>query len=543
MDPNPFADLMPQPNAGTNPFADLIPQAQADEGTFEPATILPVAINKQTGKRKLAVPGALQHVGDVIQRAMSGDERAALEAAAIFSPTPAGKLSWAAKPVARGVVGPAANRLGVDLPRAATGGRIQQNVSRRLSDVPVVGTPIEKASSSAIGQIGQAAKKVEQGYGAGSVPAAGEAARAGIGNYIKNVSREGVSKAYDKVDGLVDQGVTSRLSATERTAAEIARRRQAAAQGGSSALSVVDEALARPEGLTYAGIKQLRTSVGEMLDGGTLPAGISNSELKQIYGSLTQDLKAAVYTAGGPKALQQFERANRYNALVSANREKLVTILGAKSDEAIVDRVLGAAGSTARADSKLLARARKALDKDTWNEIASASVAKLGRDAEGNFTPDRFLTAWGKISPQGKATLFGGQPDLLKSLNDIATVSSRFKQLNRYANPSGTGGMVSMTGMLGWVATEPLSAITTLVGGRVAAHILSKPSTARSVAKWAKQAEAAATAPQSKSNLANYRVATRALALSIAAELGVEDQAKRIEEELNQATIPGMMGT
>jgi hypothetical protein len=121
-------------------------------------------------------------------------------------------------------------------------------------------------------------------------------------------------------------------------------------------------------------------------------------------------------------------------------------------------------------------------------------------------------------------------------------VSSRFKELNRYANPSGTGGTASLAGLAAWVGTEPFSAATAVVSGRVMAHLLARPATARSVARWMQQAEKAAERSGDHSALNNYRMATRSLAISIARELGAEDTSPRIEKELNQAVLPGYVG-
>lgn len=524
-------------------------ESQAGADDWRGGMLLPLETNQATGERRLAVPGIVKDVQRNMEAAVQDPRseegvNAAFMSALTFSPTPAGKLSWAPK-LARPQSGPvaeAASRIGVDIPRAALGGRIQQNVARRLSDIPFVGTPLEKASEKAISQTGQAARNVERGYGAGSIPRAGEAARSGITDYIKNVSKESVSKQYDKVDELVNPDVTAPLSRTKAMVENINKARNAAAQGPSQGASLVAEALSRTEGLNYAGIKQLRTSIGELIDTGVLPTGVSGVELKRIYSSLTDDLKSIVTAAGGPRALAQFERANKYSSLVSANREKLATVLGAKSDEAIVDRLVAAAGSTSRADAKLLSRAKKALDGDTWNELASATVSRLGRGPDGNFSPERFVTAWGKLTQHGRAQLFG-HGDLSRSLTDIATVSSRFKELNRYANPSGTGGTLSVVGAGAWLTSEPFTAATVLVGGRVMAHLLSKPATARSVARWMRAAdEAASEAASGRGNLNNYHIAIKALSLSIARELGTEETAPQIEKEFNSITLPGFSG-
>ena len=56
-----------------------------------------------------------------------------------------------------------------------------------------------------------------------------------------------------------------------------------------------------PGGLTYEGIKNLRTNIGQMLSRGILPDDVNGSHLKQIYGALSDDLNASV-GASGPKS-------------------------------------------------------------------------------------------------------------------------------------------------------------------------------------------------------------------------------------------------
>jgi hypothetical protein len=260
---------------------------------------------------------------------------------------------------------------------------------------------------------------------------------------------------------------------------------------------MIAQAMNRDGGLNYQGIKTLRSRVGEMLDNPSLiPADMSQAELKQIYGGLSDDLKGAVERAGGKPALTAFNDANAYAANVAKERETLNGVLGTKSDEAIFDKIASMAGSTSRADISTLLQVKKAVSPETWNEISSAVIAKIGRDQEGNLTPDRFISGYGKLSDIGKSTLFS--PETRQALDDIAKVSSRFKQLNQYANPSGTGQTV-MTGALGGVAfVNPIVALKVAVPGYVTAKLLSRPATAKAVADYMKAYELAAAAPQGK---------------------------------------------
>jgi hypothetical protein len=175
-------------------------------------------------------------------------------------------------------VAAAGQRVGVDMPLAATTDSLAlQNVGRKLTDYTLVGTDLEKASKNAVSQIGQAFTNVEKGYGSGSVPRAGEMAREGITDYIKGVSKEAVEKQYTKVGELLDPTVTVELPKTLDVSNAINGERSAAALKPSGAVALVNDAVTRPEGLTYEGIKKLRTSIGEMIDTGVLPADTSGA--------------------------------------------------------------------------------------------------------------------------------------------------------------------------------------------------------------------------------------------------------------------------
>src|SRR5690606_18292491 len=110
------------------------------------------------------------------------------------------------------------------------------------------------------------------------------------------------------------------------------------------------------------------------------------------------------------------------------------------------------------------------------------------RDPEGKFSPDRFVTAYGNLSKEGKRLLFRstGRKEVADALDDIALISSRFKTLNQFANPSGTGQTV-IGGATGFgILAEPVTTLTTIFGARVMSEILSRPSTARATAEYMK---------------------------------------------------------
>jgi hypothetical protein len=429
----------------------------------------------------------------------------------------------------------------VQVPRAvATDSMPVQQVAAAASNVPIAGTPLVKSAETTISQLGKKADEVAKGFGgASSIQEAGDTARTAIKDWVQGESAQTANNLYNRVDSLVNPNVRTDLSATRGVIADIAAKRTAAALPTGKATDAVLDAVQRPGGLTYEGVKTLRTSVGEMLKNGILPEGMSGSELQSIYGALSKDLGSAVQAAGGEKATAAFNRANQYYRLASERRASLAKIVGADgnaSAESVMDRLTAMAGSSSRADISKLMQARKAIGADDWNEIASTIVSRLGRDVEGDFSPQRFVTAYGKLSPAGKQILFrsGGKSDLAGYLDDIAKVSSRFKELQKFANPSGTaragfGGLIGAGGI-----TNPLLTAKVVLGGRLLASALAKPATAASVAKLVKAQEALIRAPGA-ARLAAFNTAARNLINT----LGVRDVSPADFIRAMQGPVPG----
>jgi len=426
------------------------------------------------------------------------------------------------KPLTEGQeVADAANRLSqsgsaVQVPKAdETDSTAAQRVAATVRNIPLAGDPLVQAADRTLTQLGTKADEIAGGFGSGTVTGAGDTAKGAITRYIKGDTAKKSSALYDRVDNMVNQEAKTELINTRGAAAEIAEQRAAAHLPNGKAVDSVLSAVNSGDGLTYQGIKKLRTTIGEMLNNGILPEGVSGAELKRIYSGLTDDLRSSVLVGGGEKAVQAFDRANKYYSLVSSRREALAKIVGAAGDapaEKVFDRLAAMAGSKSRADIDKLFQARKAIGAEDWNEFASGVVSRLGRDAVGNFSPDRFVTDYGRLSGPGKALLFrsGGKSGLAESLDDIAKVSGRFKELQKFANPSGTGQIGAGFGIGAGFATSPLTTIGSVIGGRALAYALSRPATASSVAKVVRSQEALVRAP-SAVKLAAFNLAARNL--------------------------------
>lgn len=534
----------PAPTPLPAPEATPAPTSGETE-TFQRSTILPLGKDTATGEISFAVPGLVKDIYEAGKKAVTLPGRVMSGEAQVFGPdgnvspemigesanfalfsspaSPAQGQMRFPPPRQPGMeTSAAANRIGVDLPRAAASDSTTvQQTGKILTNVPVGGTPLRVASERAIGQLDDAATQAQRSLGSGNVADAGAAARQGITDYSKKVLTSRVEEAYKPLDTLIAPNVTTPLTSTAKAATDITARNTNAAIGESKAVSLVRGALDRPEGLNYQGIKDLRTKIGEMLENpSTIPSDMSQGELKRIYGALSDDLRNAVKRSGGDDALAVFEKANATAAKVAREREGLAKILGRDiSDERLFDRINSMATSSARADRASLARVRGAVSKETWDEIASGALAKIGRDAEGRFSPDRFVTGYGKLSDAGKSMLFGGKPELKQALDDIAMVSGRFKQLNQFANPSGTGQTVLGGALLPGLYMEPVATVSSVVSARVMSSMLSKPTSARALAAYAKAYERQATSP-SKRGAQALANSARALGVIIGEQSG-----------------------
>jgi len=480
---------------------------------------------------------------------------------------PVSRASQAVKAAGEGVI-EASSRLSqtgapVVVPRAiSSDSPIAQEAGAIVRNVPIANAPLTKAAENTLSQLGEKSAEVAGKYGsAASADAAGNTAKESIKDWITKSSRANESKLYDRVDSLINPNVRGTLGKTEAIANTINAERDAAALGESGAVKQVQAAIDRG-GLTYDGVKKLRTTIGEQLDSGILPDGVSKGELKRIYGSLTDDLKATVEASGNKSALEAFNRANTYSRLANERRESLAKIVGSHGDapaEAVFDKIKTMAGSSSRADISKLVQARKVMGSSDWNEVGSTIVSKLGRDVEGNFSPRRFLTDYGKISDAGKNILFrsGGKSSLADSLDDIATISSRFKELEKYANPSGTsrsmmGGLIGAGGFASVKAAiatgsvaEPLTMLTTVLGGRALASYLASPAGASSIAKWSRANLLLNQAP-TPARLAAFETASRNLISTTGANVSVPDFLKALQSpaasRANENEVPGKPG-
>jgi hypothetical protein len=371
--------------------------------------------------------------------------------------------------------------------------------------------------------------------------AAGETVRDGIRAWIKGDSEAINRGAYAAVDAVIKPDVTVPLSKTAAAVKEMKRRDIASASAdGQKVISLVVEAVERPGGLTYDGVKELRTRIGGRLSGDITEHGVSQNALKRLYASLSDDLRFSVQRAGvgkggKAKALAAFDRANTTAKQVFAKQEQLKKIIGndgTATGEAVVERLLTMGNSRKGGDIRRIVHARNVLGKDAWDGVASSILMRMGETKDG-MSIAKFRTAYEETMSEAARTAFFGKKGTphRDALDKIARVGQRAEWLQRAGNPSGTGKYAVTTGAIFIALQHPYAVLGAAVGNALIGEILSRSATARATASWMSRYRAYGANATRESRAAAVQAA-RVLAAKITSDRAEQQE---IEARLNEA--------
>lgn len=280
---------------------------------------------------------------------------------------------------------------------------------------------------------------------------AGEAINKGVAA-TKQSMRDAETAAYSKVDQLVPGTAPMDVSASAQKAAELAAPTSNEALNAATVspkINAVNEALAAyPDStMPYADLTRLRTHVGGMIDRGFAPADPqTNGALKQLYGSLTDDLNTGA-GAVSPEAQAAVQDAS---TLYKANKAQRDTLNKVVNQAGGPEAVFQAATGQTKAGATKIGSVLSALDPENANVVRATVLHRMGQavpsaaNPAGNFNANTLLTSWNRMSTEAKGALFGNSGasgDLRKSLDSITnTVGTLRNAGHTLANPSGSAG-------------------------------------------------------------------------------------------------------
>jgi hypothetical protein len=440
---------------------------------------------------------------------------------------------------ARNSLAQQADEIGVQIPAFMEGGRASQAVAGKLGALPFVGDDVNAAIAGTRTQAAQAAQGIaDRAAGPGVTPQnAGEAVRQSLTDWAGDGARQIQERAYAPVNRAM-QNVTAPLTNT-RTAAQdlVTQQTGAASPIHQTALREVEEALSRPNGLSFDGLTRLRTRIGQLRDNSIDPNNrTAQAGLGRIYGALTQDMEAAVATQGGQQGQRAWTRANQIARAVAGRRGVISNVVGSQGDkagEAIVDKIVTLASTKSTANASQLAQIRNSATPEAWQQLSAAAINRLGRNQSNEFSADIFLKNYRQLSDRGRRMLFNTSGrNMIPDLDRLASVAQGLQQFGRLGNPSGTGGVTALLAAITGVGAGDAGATAlTMIGSRGLGYAMSRPAVIRPVSRYA---QAYNRFQNGRLTRAQLSVAAAQLARAVAGE--VEQDPKQIAARIEAVT-------
>ncbi|WDA37868.1 hypothetical protein [Sphingobium sp. YC-XJ3] len=403
-----------------------------------------------------------------------------------------------------------AQNYGIDLPLEAMG-RGKAIVGNTLSNMPGSAQVMQGSRDVLSDQVGNAVEDVAAGFGpATSFAGMGEALQSGAKKWIDKFERT-AGKVYDAIP--IKPEASSSLGNTIAKLTDLntqfASNQKLAALMKNTRLSGYLDALAGKiknvdtglldangnaitrqvkEGgqLSWTDLKDLRSRIGEEIGDQRFSDGTLKSELRGLYGALSEDMKATA-AAQSPAALRAFERANNLykqgQDRIDGALAKILGDDGKKSAESAAAKVQAIAKEgRSSSDLNLLAEIRKSLPAEEWGQVQNALVRlagqpmnKSGRD----FDAGVFTRTFKDMDPAAKNLLFG-KGELRQNLDEFTGVMESLGKVNALRNTSNTAGQL-LTG-LGFYSLGNVPAL----GAQMAAtYSLAKLWTNPRFVKWA----------------------------------------------------------
>lgn len=381
-----------------------------------------------------------------------------------------------------------ARRHGIDLPMGAMG-RGKAIIDNTLSNMPGSAQVMQSGRDILADEVGNAVENVADSFGpTTSFPAMGDALQAGANKWIDKFQKV-AGKAYDAIpiSGKAKASLTNTASTLEDMTGKFSSNPKLADAMRNTRLSRYMDALGnKGDELSWEDLKAFRSRIGEEIGDQRFSDGTMKSELRGLYGALSEDMKNTA-AAQGPAALRAFEKAN---TLYKQGQDRidgaLAKILGddgklAPEKAAARLQAISRAGKSS-SDIATLAAIRKSMPAEEWGQVTNALVRLLGKpvNSEGrDFSAQAFTKTFDDMSPAAKNLIFGSG-ELRKNLDEFNGVIENLAKVNALRNTSNTAGQL-LTGL----GFSSMGGITGLATQAATSYSLAKLWTNPRFVKWA----------------------------------------------------------
>ena len=386
----------------------------------------------------------------------------------------------------------------------ASENRVMRALESLMARIPGGAGVMQKKAAGQSDEIGSGLQDMANSLAPKSNPTtAGRAIEQGItgeGGFVQRF-KEQASKLYDELDQHMPGETPVKLNATQAFLAKSTTPTKGAeatsAMLANPKLGQIGQALGEDiagsgGALPYQAAKALRTRVGEMIANAGIVSDVPRAELKQLYGALSQDIRAQAST--NPKALAAANRAENYYRAGLDRIEKVESVVNRAGG---TEKVFQAATSGTREGATTLRAVMQSLKPEESKILTSAVVRRLGRanpsaqnDVGDTFSTETFLTNWNGLSKEAKSTLFDRMgPSFREDMDNIARVAANLRSGSKvYANPSKTSDATIQAATVGSAVTSLLMGSpggAAAVGGAVAsANLGSRLMTNPTFVRW-----------------------------------------------------------
>ena len=259
---------------------------------------------------------------------------------------------------------------------------------------------------------------------------------------------------------------------------------------------------ARDGTLRFQDLRRWRTWVREAQADEGLRQGMSNAALQRIEGALTEDIYTSARQIGGQAAhdlhvtdrwyRQTMNRINTALEPFNTTSSGVPTMEGARSFRRVIDL----ASQGGRQNTRQLEQLRTSLRPDEWRSVSASIMDELGNPSFGNpnimergaFSLEHFVTNVGRMSDEGRRSLFG--PQMAAELERLARVAGSLKAVRGFTNFSRSGSSIQNMSTFGLVGTAAVSAgtgnvapmaglIATGLAARITGEMLTNPAFVR----------------------------------------------------------------
>lgn len=376
---------------------------------------------------------------------------------------------------------------GISPTMAAVSGQSSKIIEKSLSELPIAASIIKNASQRVVSQVSdKVTRQAEKLSTAATREEAGRAIQKGAKTFVRRF-KDRADVLYSKVDDFVKPDdavpVTKTLDFLKKQTQEFAETPNIENVMSNPKLSRMSEALigdATDGTIPYKILTKLRSKIGGELSNPVTLADIPRAELKQLYSSISDDIKELAISKG-PKAIKAFNQANNYYK-GGADRIKthIDDLIKAKTPE----RAFQLATQGTKEGATKLRALRKSIPKEKFDALRGVVLRRMGQatpaaqDAAGQaFSVNTFMTNWNRLDNNAKNALFAGSADkvLSNSLNKLARATSRLKEVERLANTSGTARQITnfLTGAS--FLANPILTTTGLAAGATGAKLMTSP--------------------------------------------------------------------